>query len=640
MKIKNMKHIQNTLLAAGWLLAATALWSGCSEQEELMGETEGKVIAEQPGSFTFTLKGTTTPNTRATEEALSNEKEIKTLYVAFFIKNESEEEGNSKLNKIFFLDDSQTKAAEWGVDDGNFAKMKIGKAADSDNYTIAEPGYTGDYHVYFIANPEAAIIAQLKEYQKSTGDARTTLGKFEKEVMAATKAKDDSRGFTMMSKELIAIGDGAKSYAISLTRLAARFDFVNSAPTLATITGVTFNNKATKSFVADQTTTPAENLESGAGTVQNWPTEGAPASMTVYTYENLNVADAGGKNTNFTTITVKYTLSGSQKKALKIELKEKDVPLAVLRNHLYRINLNCLTGTYEMTVTDWQGGETVTISNKELAVKYTAKDEGKIGDYVYNNDGKIAFSDGGLRKMYLDGSLEWESTKPGTVAGKGTCIGVVFSNLTSDKDQAEGWKRGYVMAVKNATVNNESLFYWGATGMDSYTKTLGDFVKDMEGYTHTQTIRNKTDYQTKYPAVASLNSYSVTLPAGTSGWYIPSSGQWNTIIANMVEYSSLRSLWTSNKNMVAASHELSFTKNNLDRLNSAISKIGGYSSFEANQNYFSSSQSQSSDQAIDYIYFGAIGTSSSSDYYNNQVVYCGWGVANSFKAYVRPVFAF
>lgn len=546
MKIKNMKHIQNTLLAAGWLLAATALWSGCSEQEELMGETEGKVIAEQPGSFTFTLKGTTTPNTRATEEALSDEKEIKTLYVAFFIKNESEEEGNSKLNKIFFLDESQKTASAWGVDDGNFAKMKIGKAADSDNYTIAEPGYTGDYHVYFIANPEAAIIDKLKEYQKSTGDARTTLGTFETEVMAKGTAKDASRGFTMMSKELIAIGDGAKSYAISLTRLAARFDFVNSAPTLATITSVTFNNEATKSFVADQTTTPAENLKSGAGAVQNWPTGGAPASMTVYTYENLNVADAGGKNTNFTTITVKYALSGTNK-TLKIELKEKDVPLAVLRNHLYRINLNCLTGTYEMTVTDWQGGETVTISNKELAVKYTAKDEGKIGDYVYNNDGKIAFSDGGLRKMYLDGSLEWETTKPGTVAGKGTCIGVVFSNRVSDIDYAAGYRR-YVMALKNAGKNQSwRIETTSKNEQQDIVTSYADFAKDLDGLKHYNEIKELDAEFTMHPALRTVANYNVALPAKTSQWYIPSSGQWCLVYQNLGEMISIKNLETKNE---------------------------------------------------------------------------------------------
>lgn len=527
MKIKNMKHIHNTLLAAGWLLAATALWSGCSEQEELMGETEGKVIAEQPGSFTFTLKGTTTPNTRATEEALSDEKEIKTLYVAFFIKNESEEEGNSKLNKIFFLDESQTTAGDWGVDDATFTKMKIAKTADSDNYTIAEPGYTGDYHVYFIANPEAAIIAKLKEYQKSTGDTRTTLGTFETEVTAAGTAKDASRGFTMTSKELIAIGDGAKSYAISLTRLAARFDFVNSAPTLATITSVTFNNEATKSFVADQTTTPAENLVAGAGSAKTWPTTpDVPTSMTVYTYENLNVAS--GTNTNFTTITVKYKLSGTNK-TLKIELKEKDVALAVLRNHLYRINLNCLTGTYEMTVTDWKGGETVTISNKELAVKYTADDKGKIGDYVYNNNGELAFSDGGLRTMYLDGTLEWEATRPEAKTGMGTCVGIVFSNLTSDKDQAKGWKRGYVLATKyagkvvqwNTTVN-------APTEIPTFS-TIQQAINDLDGYTYCQQA-NKTNQE----AIRVAMAHSVAIPATTtSGWYLPTIGQLSVFARNI-----------------------------------------------------------------------------------------------------------
>lgn len=568
MKIKNMKHIHTTLLAAGWLLAATALWSGCSEQEELTDETESKAIAEQPGSFTFSLKGTTTPNTRATEETLSEEKEIKTLYVAFFIKNESEEEGNSKLNKIFFLDESQTTAGTWGVDEGTFTKMKIEKAADGSNYTIAEPGYTGDYHVYFIANPETAIIDKLKEYQKSTGDARTTLGTFETEVMAKGTAKDASRGFTMMSKELITIGDGAKSYTISLTRLAARFDFVNSAPTLATITSVTFNNEATKSFVTDQTTTLAENLKLGAGSVQNWPNTGSPApSMTVYTYENLNVAT--GTNTNFTTITVKYALSGTNK-TLKIELKEKDVPLAVLRNHLYRINLNCLTGTYEMTVTDWQGGETVTISNKELAVKYTADDEGKIGDYVYNNNGTLAFSDGGLRTMYLDGSLEWEATRPGAITGKGTCVGIIFSNMTSAADQAAGYKRGYAIALKDAG----NQLPWATTDtmddLDASITTLGEALLDMDGLSNYSAMLVKDDNFTIHPACKSILDYSVTLPAGASQWYMPSFGQIARMCYNLGEFTEAKDLETSTmvmknarRNIPGRSHAVGKKINNM-----------------------------------------------------------------------------
>lgn len=513
MKTQNMKQF-HTLCAAALMLAGSALWGGCSS-DELTGNA-GMETSKEAGSFSFRLNGVNTPQTRATQEAIAAEKEVKTLYVAFFTKNESENEKDSKLYRIFCYD---TDGAPQGWEDQ--FKMTL----NGSEYSIAEPGNTGNYVTYFIANPEAAIKAQLKTYKESEIAARTTLETFEKGLVAEGTAKDESRGFTMMSKQQIEIGENKRNYTITLTRLAARFDFINSAPETATITDVKFNNEAIKSnLVQDSEVTPEAYLKTGAGTEQKWPS-GGENSMTLYTYENLNTNVEN--NFNYGSIIVSYTLSG-QKKTLTVNLKEKDVALAIMRNHLYKINLNCITGTYEMTVQEWQGGETVTIPNKELAITYTADDEGKVGDYVYNNNGTLAFSDGGLRKMYLDGTLEWENTRPGAVTGKGTCVGIVFSNLTSETDQKAGYKRGYVLATKYAGKKVQWNSIKETVSEIPVFNTIQEYIKDLDGYTYCQKA-NKT----KQEAIRVAMAHSVAIPKETSGWYLPTIGQLSVFARNI-----------------------------------------------------------------------------------------------------------
>lgn len=90
--------------------------------------------------------------------------------------------------------------------------------------------------------------------------------------------------------------------------------------------------------------------------------------------------------------------------------------------------------------------------NDKLAITYTADSLGKIGDITYVNDeGKLAFFDGGLRRMNLDGTLEYDLKKRATISADGQkkCIGIVFSNKTSAIDYAKGYTKGYVMALKD-----------------------------------------------------------------------------------------------------------------------------------------------------------------------------------------------
>jgi hypothetical protein len=134
--------------------------------------------------------------------------------------------------------------------------------------------------------------------------------------------------------------------------------------------------------------------------------------------------------------------------------------------------------------------------------------EANIGDYL--------FSDGTY------GTLADNTGK--------TPIAVIFSKTVSTTDQGLGWTHGYAMALKNA---NTSLT-WGPTSGNptgSYLTTAAAIIADKDGYTNTTKINNST-YPAGYAAATTFKS-TVAAPGGTSGWYLPSVGQWFDICVNL-----------------------------------------------------------------------------------------------------------
>ena len=125
-----------------------------------------------------------------------------------------------------------------------------------------------------------------------------------------------------------------------------------------------------------------------------------------------------------------------------------------------------------------------------------------------------------------------------------TPIALIFSTATSITDQGHGWSHGYAMALKNASTQCN----WNAvngpcnpTGVLSSNKGSREAeIADKDGYTYTQSINNSS-YPAGY-AAATTYSTMVTPPSNTSGWYLPSYGQWYDIIVNIGGISSNYSL--------------------------------------------------------------------------------------------------
>jgi hypothetical protein len=134
---------------------------------------------------------------------------------------------------------------------------------------------------------------------------------------------------------------------------------------------------------------------------------------------------------------------------------------------------------------------------------------------------------------YSDGT--WSST----LDESKTPVGIIFSMATSTTDYNNGFTHGYVMALKNAasvvTWCSSSAAYYQTQLQTTLTNTAALEESNWDGLTETNAISGASDYnQTNYPACYYAIDYSAALPSsGTSGWYLPSMGQWYLIVKNL-----------------------------------------------------------------------------------------------------------
>ena len=120
-------------------------------------------------------------------------------------------------------------------------------------------------------------------------------------------------------------------------------------------------------------------------------------------------------------------------------------------------------------------------------------------------------------------------------------VGIVFQTDKSrigakekEKLGGEGNVHGLVMAVKNVATRQA----WGLFGMDeglTTCRTKADNYNDISGYGNCEHIRTNRGNFDSYPAFKAAYDYNTTcpVPATTTGWYLPASGQWWDILQNL-----------------------------------------------------------------------------------------------------------
>lgn len=197
----------------------------------------------------------------------------------------------------------------------------------------------------------------------------------------------------------------------------------------------------------------------------------------------------------------------------------------------------------------------------EAVTEYTAADL-KMGDYLYS-DGTT--SDGGLRKLYPDATVETATESVAPEAGK-TVIGIVFhagrhatdasdytSPLTAGGPTLASEVRGYAVAITDATLGTSSEAQWvaGPEGEYNFRSGVSTDKYAWNGYANCRAMH---DYVTAhagegwemrhFQAAWSCETYGnrtldydgnptsdyawqapLRAPAGTSGWFLPSAAQ-------------------------------------------------------------------------------------------------------------------
>ena len=280
----------------------------------------------------------------------------------------------------------------------------------------------------------------------------------------------------------------------------------------------------------------------------------------------------------------------------------------------------------------WVANGEENVTSKRVKQRFTA-DELKIGDYFYS-DG--TWSDGGLRKIYADGSMHIDYYKPVPLRGK-TVVGIVFQTDKSrigkkEKEKLGGEDKvhGLVMAVKNANAAEKVIW----SNESRYLDLLNDCVSksnnysDISGYGNCESIRSLEGNFDKYPALQAVDGYNTTcpVPTTTTGWYLPSSGQWWDILQNLGGCPALADGYqqtSSDINVFFWSKQ----GNVPDALNKWMWGIDGWDKFSYYHQFWSSSKFKGNTMR----YWVA-----NSD---DGWISCRWGNVN-FQLYVRPVLAF
>ena len=331
-------------------------------------------------------------------------------------------------------------------------------------------------------------------------------------------------------------------------------DFQNSDFISAENQTVEFNNPTLE--FNHRTARVAIELKPGTGFTS---VAGATVSLVSLSADNGNptaIKTYNASGNTYEALTAPQTVAAG-KPFIRVELgsgtfyfrPQTNVVLEAGNRYTYTITVKANGNGIEVTEAtsgewDSKGEELVT-----SYIIYTAADL-KPGDYFYLTTGnEWAVSDGGLRKIYADGTTEWESDKKPD-NNKGTCIGIV---LKAGRDTEGSWAdncdyklkgsatsmsevHGYVLALRDA----HDGCLWGSQGTEvscDRNQTTG-----FNGYSSTQTIVafNKAqggNLQNAFPAAYyATTGYEAQhpAPANTSGWFLPSGGQCQYWLNNRV----------------------------------------------------------------------------------------------------------
>lgn len=423
------------------------------------------------------------------------------------------------------------------------------------------------------------------------------------------------------------------------------FDIMNGtwSNTATEVTHTTGGNGATYSVTADNTggTGVYElNADIKEGTVDNaagadWTTtnSGGATGVTltkkkVYADEDvpgLLLIPGDGSNTLY--ITVKYHVRTADSKlstgfshVTQTITNKVTLDGSILNPNKYYnlvMHLGLTSVKFEAVVSDWsngndeydeEGGETTPGDGNDNSIWLPSNvvTSPQVGD-IYYSDGTFS------------STLE---------AGK-TPIGIIaYVGNDEYTEKGNGGGHGLVLALKDASIDaqwaSDDKWEVDLNMTKITTGALATTAGNISGYTNTNTI-TEAGNATGYPAAWAAKNYTPAAPTGSTGWFLPSAGQWYKILQNLGGVTESPLFWVSggDPHMGAAATVV-------DALNAKFTAkslgSGTYIVFNTDTGFWSSSECDSSGAV--YVYF------------RTAYGVCFIGNDKDGDNYVRPVLAF
>ena len=145
--------------------------------------------------------------------------------------------------------------------------------------------------------------------------------------------------------------------------------------------------------------------------------------------------------------------------------------------------------------------------------------------------------------LFADGAMGRDASEYGSDR---VPVALVFSTTTSTKDKALGYKHGYAMALHDLGKGGQIM--WSdltdnPTGHFLASNDAATIKADMDGLTYNRKLTKRSNYssiKSHYPAIELARTYndkSANVVSGASEWYLPSTGQWWTMLKNFASLS-------------------------------------------------------------------------------------------------------
>ncbi len=357
-----------------------------------------------------------------------------------------------------------------------------------------------EYDIYAIANYGSDMSSSVKTL--------TALKSLPTPTLTSPGTLDNAIMCGSVTQKTVAENENV---SISMSCLCSRQYFNITPSSGITITGYQLCHAPLSSYIVPGSTSNYGNTYGDFYAVENL-TSTTAVTHTYYTYENLQ-----------------GNISACTTEQLRDSTKAPSDATYLL--------VNAKGSGWHSTYRIYLGGV-----KSDNTTDYTDFNIRRNWNYTYNinitgsgqSDARVTYtSDGTTTGEFLFSDGSW-----GTLAANPTKtpIAIVFSNNPSTIDKDAGYTHGYAMALKDASTGTK----WGNYGNDliglTNVDTTSALIADKDGRTESNVI-NSTTYPAAYAATTSYKS-TVSAPSGTSGWYLPSIGQWFDICVNLGGMSS------------------------------------------------------------------------------------------------------